>query len=141
MSVAQAWPMSRGLRVGHAWARPAPGLPVAKFLHCSLSKAEKGFILCWLENNNNYIKNSPLSQKCLFLIDINKIGIIVKRRFFSFNTRSAIILTPGYHIFLLITKMIISILSIVPFSRLIFVLSRNSRVSRNLCYPTCIYLL
>ena len=48
----------------------------------TLSMAGKGFILSWLANNNNHIKNSPLSQNCLFLIDFNKIGIIVKRRFF-----------------------------------------------------------
>ena len=44
--------------------------------------AYKLFILCWLANNNNYIKSSPLLQKCLFLIDFNKIGIIVKMTFF-----------------------------------------------------------
>ena len=45
---------------------------------------------------------------CLFLIDINQIGIIVKRRFCSFILLSVVILTQGYHIFLLITKMIIN---------------------------------
>ena len=45
---------------------------------------------------------------CLFLFEINKISIIVKRRFCSFILRSVIILSQGYHIFLLITKMIIN---------------------------------
>ena len=44
----------------------------------------------------------------LFYSDINKIGIIVKRRFCSLILYSVKILTQGYHIFLLITKMIIN---------------------------------
>ena len=83
-------------------------------------------------------KSETGSQNCFVLIDIDKIGIIVKRRFYSFILRSAIILTQGYHLFLLITKMIIILVSM--FSRLIFVQSRNSCARRNLCYPSVLYV-
>ena len=74
------------------------------------------------------------SQNCLFSIDINKISIIVKSRFYSFILRSVIILTQGYHIFLLIRKIIIILVN--TFSRLIFVQSTNSHASLTLCSPT-----
>ena len=118
----QAWP-TRGPPMAYLWPRRRTGLGWAPPRRDVLtggkifgenmagklsqtSMADKGFILCWLANNNNYIKNSPLSQNCLFLIDFNKIGIIVMRRFFSFIIRSVIILNQGYNIFLLIRKMI-----------------------------------
>ena len=75
MAVCWWWACSR-----LADSRPTTGL-----------MAYKLFILCWLANNNYYIKSSPLPQKCLFLIDFNKINIIVKRTFFSLIIRSVII--------------------------------------------------
>ena len=52
-----------------------------------------------------YTSETGLAKLC-FLIKFNKIGIIVKRRSCSFIIRSIIIFIEGYHIFLLIRKMI-----------------------------------